>query len=97
MEYILNNTILALLEYPNSTLLGINRMLSDAEFRKKVIDKVTDPVVKAFWTKEFSSWSKQYATEAVSAIQNKVGQFTSVPLVRNIIGQVNSTINMTGD
>jgi CxxC-x17-CxxC domain-containing protein len=94
MEYILNNTILALLEYPNSTLLGINRMLSDAEFRKKVIDNVTDPVVKAFWIKEFSSWSKQYATEAVSAIQNKVGQFTSVPLVRNIIGQVNSTINM---
>jgi CxxC-x17-CxxC domain-containing protein len=94
MEYILNNTILSLLDYPNSTLLGINRMMSDAEFRKKVIEKVTDPVVKSFWTKEFSSWSQQYATEAVAAIQNKVGQFTSVPLVRNIIGQVNSTIDM---
>ncbi len=94
MEYILNNTILSLLDYPNSTLLGINRMMSDVEFRKKVIEKVTDPVVKSFWTKEFSSWSQQYATEAVAAIQNKVGQFTSVPLVRNIIGQVNSTIDM---
>ncbi len=94
MEYILNNTILALLDYPNSTLLGINRMLSDVHFRRKVIEKITDPVVKSFWTKEFASWSQQYATEAVAAIQNKVGQFTSVPLVRNIIGQVNSTINM---
>ncbi len=94
MEYILNNTILALLDYPNSTLLGINRMMSDADFRKKVIEKITDPVVKSFWTKEFASWSQQYATEAVSAIQNKVGQFTSVSLVRNIIGQVNSTIDM---
>ncbi len=94
MEYILNNTILALLDYPNSTLLGINRMLSDAEFRKKVVEKVTDPVVKSFWTKEFSSWSQQYATEAVAAIQNKVGQFTSAAIVRNIIGQVNSTIDM---
>ncbi len=94
MEYILNNTILSLLDYPNSTLLGINRMLADAEFRKKVIEQVTDPVVKSFWTKEFSSWSQQYAIEAVAAIQNKVGQFTSVPLVRNIIGQVNSTIDM---
>ncbi len=94
MEYILNNTILALLDYPNSTLLGINRMMADKDFREKVIDKITDPVVKSFWTKEFSSWSQQYAIEAVSAIQNKVGQFTSVPLVRNIIGQVNSTIDM---
>ncbi len=94
MEYILNNTILALLDYPNSTLLGINRMTSDPEFRKKVIEKIEDPVVKSFWTKEFASWSQQYATDAVAAIQNKVGQFTSVSLVRNIIGQVNSTIDM---
>ncbi len=94
MEYILNNTILALLDYPNSTLLGINRMMSDKEFRAKVIEKITDPVVKSFWTKEFASWSQQYATDAVSAIQNKVGQFTSVSVVRNIIGQVNSTIDM---
>ncbi len=95
MEYILNNTILALLDYPNSTLLGINRMMSDAHFRNKVIEKVNDPVVKSFWTKEFASWSQQYATEAVAAIQNKVGQFTSAALVRNIIGQVNSTIDMS--
>jgi CxxC-x17-CxxC domain-containing protein len=94
MEYILNNTILALLDYPNSTLLGINRMMSDAEFRSRVVEKITDPVVKSFWTREFASWSQQYATEAVAAIQNKVGQFTSVSLVRNIIGQVNSTIDM---
>ncbi len=94
MEYILNNTILALLDYPNSTLLGINRMMSDKEFRRKVVEKITDPVVKSFWTKEFASWSQQYATEAVAAIQNKVGQFTSAALVRNIIGQVQSTIDM---
>ncbi len=94
MEYILNNTILALLDYPNTTLLGINRMMSDVEYRKKIVESINDPVVKSFWTKEFASWSQQYRTEAVAAIQNKVGQFVSVPLVRNIIGQVKSTINM---
>ncbi len=94
MEYILNNTILALLDYPNSTLLGINRMMFDAEFREKVVEKTTDPVVKAFWKKEFASWSKQYATEAMAPIQNKVGQFISSPLIRNIVGQVKSTIDM---
>ncbi|MDD2731805.1 MAG: type IV secretion system DNA-binding domain-containing protein [Candidatus Pacebacteria bacterium] len=94
MEYILNNTILALLEYPGSTLLGINRMLSDPDFRKKVIEKVTDPIVKAFWLNEFANYTQRYEVEATAAIQNKVGQFISAPLIRNIVGQVRSSINM---
>jgi len=94
MEYILSNSILALLEYPGSTLLGINRMLSDAEFRKKVVDKISDPVIKAFWVNEFARYTQRYEVEATAAIQNKVGQFISAPLIRNIIGQVGSTIDM---
>ena len=94
MEYILNNTILALLEYPNSTLLGVNRMLADPEYRKKVVDKITDPVVKSFWVNEFARYTQRYETEATAAIQNKVGQFISNPLIRNIIGQVRSKIDM---
>ena len=94
MEYILNNTILALLEYPNSTLLGINRMFSDPEFRKKVVDVITDPIVKTYWTNEYAKYSKQYESEATAAIQNKIGQFISNPLIRNIVGQVKSTINI---
>lgn len=94
MEYILNNSILALLEYPNSTLLGVNRMLADPEYRKKVVDKVTDPVVKSFWVQEYARYTQRYEVEATAAIQNKVGQFVSNPLIRNIIGQVKSSINM---
>lgn len=94
MEYILNNSILALLEYPGSTLLGINRMLADPDYRKKVVDQVNDPVVKSFWTQEFARYSQRYEVEATAAIQNKVGQFASNPLIRNIIGQLNSTIDM---
>jgi len=94
MEYILNNSILALLEYPGSTLLGINRMLSDAEFRKKIVDKITDPVIKAFWLNEFARYTQRYEVEATAAIQNKVGQFISAPLIRNSIGQVQSNIDM---
>ncbi len=94
MEYILNNTILALLEYPNSTMLGINRMMADKNYRKDVIRKVSDPMVTSFWKNEFGRYSDQFAVEATAAIQNKVGQFLSAPLIRNIVGQVNSTINM---
>jgi len=94
MEYILNNAILALLEYPGSTLLGANRMLADADFRAKVVSKITDPVIKSFWVKEFARYTDRYEVEATAAIQNKIGQFISAPLIRNIIGQVKSKINM---
>jgi len=94
MEYILNNTILALLEYPGSTLLGVNRMLSDVDFRQKVVEKIGDPVVKAFWVTEFARYTQRYEVEATAAIQNKVGQFISAALIRNIVGQVRSSIDM---
>ncbi len=94
MEYILNNSILALLECPGSTLLGINRMLSDPDYRKKIVDKITDPIVKAFWVQEFARYTQRLEVEATAAIQNKVGQFISAPLIRNIIGQTQSAIDM---
>ncbi len=94
MEYILSNTLLALLEYPDSTLLGINRMLSDKDYRKKIVDGLQDPVVQAFWTNEFARYHDRFQVEAIAPIQNKVGQFTSNPLIRNIIGQKKSKINL---
>jgi len=94
LEYLLRNTILSLLEYPGSTLLGVTRMLVDKNYRKKVVDKVTDPVVKAFWKNEYGAYSNQFRTEAISPIQNKVGQFLSSSVIRNIVGQPKSTIDM---
>ncbi len=93
MEYILGNTVLALLEYPDSTILSINPMLAVKEYRKKIVDHVTDPVVKAFWTQEFAKYTERFAAEATPAIQNKVGQFTSNALIRNIVGQTHSTFD----
>lgn len=94
MEYILTNTLLALLEAPGSTLLGVNRMLSDKEYRKEIVNQVQDPSVKAFWTKEFANYTERMAAEAVPAIQNKVGQFTANPLIRNMIGQPKSSFDI---
>ncbi len=94
MEYILNNTILALLDYPGSTMLGVNRMMSDKDFRKRVYPKVKDPVVKSFWINEFDKWEDKFRKEAVAAIQNKVGQFLSSAVIRHIVGQPKSTIDL---
>ena len=94
MEYILTNTLLALLEYPDATLLGVNRMYTDKEYRTKVVDNVKDPVVKDFWLKEFANYGDRYTQEATPAIQNKIGQFTGNPLIRNIIGQPKSSFDI---
>lgn len=94
LEYILRNAILALLEYPGSTLLGVMRILVDKSYRERVVDKVTDPVVKAFWRDEFAGWNERVLQEVISPIQNKVGQFTSNSLIRNIIGQTTSAFNV---
>lgn len=94
LEYVLRNAILALLEYPGSTLLGVTRILVDRKYRDKVITKLTDPIVRAFWVDEFNAYSNQFRTEAISPIQNKVGQFLSSSIIRNIVGQPKSTIDM---
>lgn len=94
MEYILMNCVLALLDMPGATLLGINRLLVDKEYRARVVAHLRDPIVKTFWVAEFTSWSEKYATEAIAPVQNKVGQFLSSSVIRNIVAQVKSTINL---
>jgi len=94
MEYILNNTILALLDFPGTTLLGINRLLADADYRNRVVRNLKDPVVKAFWQTEFANYNDKYKQEAVAPIQNKIGQFLSASVIRNIVAQVKSRINI---
>ncbi len=94
LEYILRYTILALLDYPGSTMLDITRMLTEKDYRAKVVANVQDPVVKNFWVNEFGSWNEKFMTEAVAPVLNKVGAFVANPLVRNIVGQPKSSFNI---
>lgn len=94
MEYILNNTILALLDTPGTTLLGVPRMLVDKDYRQQIINNLKDPVIKAFWVHEYEAWQEKFRNEAIAPIQNKVGQFLSTSVIRNIVGQSKSTINI---
>ncbi len=94
LEYILRNTILTLLEVPNSTMLMIPELLTNKRFRQKVVDKLADPVLKNFWVNEFEKMSPQQMNEAISPILNKVGQFLSSQVIRNIVGSPKSTVNL---
>ena len=94
LEYILRYTILALLYYPDTTMLDITRMLTDKKFRNEVLSHVEDTVVLNFWQIEFASWNDKFQAEAIAPVLNKVGAFTANPIIRNIIGQPKSTFNI---
>lgn len=94
LEYILANTLAALLEAPNTSLLGINRMLSDEGYRDWVVRQVSDPFVRAFWTDEFAHYDARFLREAIAPIQNKLGQLLLSPLLRNVLGQTRTKVNL---
>lgn len=93
MEYILYAAVAALLECENVSLLGVSRMLSDERYRSWVVQQVCDPMVRSFWINECSNYRGGFAQEAVSPIQNKVGQMLMSPLLRNVLGQVKSRVD----
>lgn len=96
LEYILKNCILTLLEVPNTSLLSVTRLLTDQDYRKHIVGMINDPQMKMFWNEEFARMERneRLITEAISPIQNKVGQFLNSELIRNIVGQPRSSIKV---
>ncbi|MDP5039094.1 MAG: type IV secretion system DNA-binding domain-containing protein, partial [Candidatus Gracilibacteria bacterium] len=94
LEYILRNIILSLIDYPNTTIISIPLMLTSEVYRKKVVDKIKDPVVKKFWTNEFDKMAPNQKVEASGPILNKVGQFLSSPILRNVLGQPKNSFSL---
>lgn len=94
LEYILYNAVSALLDCRNTTLLGVNRLLTDERLRAKVIRQIKDPFIKAFWAEEYANYDERFKREAIAPIQNKIGQFLLNPVVRNILGQVKSKVKI---
>ena len=90
MEYILANTLSSLVEVPGTSLMGINRMYADKNYRKSIISQMKDPMIKRFWFDEYDKWEPRYQKEAVAPVQNKVGQFLSTSVIRNMVAQEKS-------
>lgn len=94
LEYILYNSIAALLDCQNASLLGVNRMLTEPAYRRWVVKQVQDPFVRTFWTDEYESYDARFQREAIAPIQNKVGQFLLNPVLRNILGQARNKVSI---
>ena len=93
LEHVFRFTCLALLDYPHATMRGMISMLTDRNYRQKVIEYIEDDMVKRFWAIEFADWSEKFATTAIIPLVNKLGQFLSDPMLRNIFGQKENKID----
>jgi len=94
MEHVFRNCLLALLEVPGTSLVSLVQLLGDPRYRQSVVSRLHDPVVRAFWLHEFAGMPAKLQAEAIAPIQNKVGQFVTSPLLRNILGQPQSMIDL---
>lgn len=95
-EHYMRNAMLALMadkENP-STLAEIPRIFTDNEFLEERLKKVTDPVVKNFWLKEWKQTTGQTRSDMLGYVVSKVGRFVENEMMRNIIGQSHSGFNL---
>ncbi|WKZ31337.1 MAG: type IV secretion system DNA-binding domain-containing protein [Candidatus Dojkabacteria bacterium] len=96
LQYILQNSVATVLEAQGQSILGVQRILIDNNYRKFILKQVKDPILLKFWEEEYAQMAQnsRLITEAVAPIQNKVGRFISSAVIRNIVGQVKSTIDL---
>jgi len=87
MEYILRFSLLTLLEVPGATLLDIQPLLTDDDYRKQILAYVRDKHTLNFWLTEFNGYGKAFRNEAIAPILNKTGIFLSSVPLHNVVGQ----------
>ncbi|MBQ6436131.1 type IV secretion system DNA-binding domain-containing protein [bacterium] len=94
LEHFLRNALLTLLQMENAKLGDIVTLFTDKEFRKRTLAQLDDPVLKNFWLGEFEPLQDRMKNEAVAPILNKIGQFVSSPLVRNVVNADKSSFSI---
>jgi DNA helicase HerA-like ATPase len=94
LEYILRYSLLSLMAYPKATLLDIQPLLTNYDFRRKVLAYCTNQQVHSFWHDEFDKYPPALKAEAISPILNKTGLFSAIAPLRNIVGQITSSVQL---
>lgn len=94
LEHVLRNAILATASDPRASLLFLYRFLTDEALRSRLAPRIADPVVRQFWTVEFPGYRPALQAEALSPVLNKLGAFVSNPLVRRLVSQPRSKLDM---
>jgi energy-coupling factor transporter ATP-binding protein EcfA2 len=97
-EYLLLCSVAAVLDYPTGrgdvSLLAVQRLLSDTEYRRRVVACSRNEAVRVFWEQEFPTWAPQFAAQALSPLENKLGALLASPATRLMLGQAGGRLRL---
>jgi len=94
LEYILRNALLTLLQSKSAKMSDIIDLLTNEKFRDSIVENLDDPILKSFWTGEFAKMQPKQMTEAIAPILNKIGQFVTSPIIRNVVNTQKSSFSI---
>lgn len=93
LEHGIRNAMLTVMAEPGNTFIEVQRALTDNNFVQELLPKVTDPIIKRYWTDQIAQTSDFHKSEVLDYIVSKFGRFVTNKLMRNIIGQSKSSFD----
>lgn len=93
-EHGVRNAMLTVMAEPGNTFVEIMRAMTDSAYVQKLLPKVTDPIVRRYWTDQIAQTSDFHKSEVLDYTVSKFGRFVTNKLIRNIIGQSQSSFDM---
>lgn len=93
-EHAVRNAMLTAMYEPGSTFVEIMRILTDSKFVQELLPKVDDPIIRRYWTDQIAQTSDFHKSEVLDYITSKFGRFVTNKLIRNIIGQSQSSFDL---
>lgn len=94
MEHIFRNALYAVLEYPDTTLADVLRLMRDKAYREDVVAGISNRQVRAFWAREFPQYSPRYRNEAIAPVESKIGSFLSDPRLYRILTRTGRPLDL---
>jgi len=94
LEHILRNTVLTLVNTPDSNLTHVIEILTNQNYRNRVVEKLQNQTLKNFWINEFDRMDPKFQNEAIAPVLNKVGQFISSTKIRNTLAHSKSKVDI---
>ncbi|MCJ7805784.1 type IV secretion system DNA-binding domain-containing protein [Patescibacteria group bacterium] len=92
-EHAVRNAMLTAMSEPGSTFVEVMRILTDASFVQEILPKVQDPIVRRYWTDQIAQTADFHKSEVLDYIVSKFGRFVTNKMIRNIIGQSQSSFS----
>ncbi|MEM3063050.1 MAG: type IV secretion system DNA-binding domain-containing protein, partial [Nitrososphaerota archaeon] len=93
-EHAVRNAMLTVMAEPGNTFVEVVRALTDSSFVQELLPKVSDPVVRRYWLDEIAQTADFHKSEVLGYIVSKFGRFVTNQLMRNIIGQSESSFDL---